>query len=165
MRPNIRILVFAAVFATVVGYPVYTFVEASATGGVSRAGDHLDVDLKAMTNFDMDQRAATTVDVPKRWRALEGQRVALTGQVAPGNSAVSPAAGEDFDLVYSRADCCFSGAPLVQHFVRARVPAGTVRADTPNFVRVTGTLHVRVEHEGGRVTRVFSVDVERVDPL
>lgn len=162
-RFNWRILVFAAAIAVIVGFPTYWLVDSIVTGGIKDRGEYKEVDLKAMSDWDFDQVRGTIDDVPARWRALDGQRVLLTGEMWAPNSYGGRL--RSFELVYSISKCCFSGPPQIQHFVEARLPEGKAVPHYSGLVKVLGTLHVNVEREDGKVVRVYKMDVERVDPV
>jgi hypothetical protein len=161
-RINFRMLIFAAVMLAVIGYPVYIFLHETVTGGITDYGTYKLVDLKAMSNFEMDQANATQNDVPEKWRQLDGQRVALEGEMWDAKGAGDEV--RQFQLVYSIAKCCFSGPPKVQHFVNATVLPGKTAYYYRNLVRVVGTLHVQVKHDEGRVSSVYQLDVESIEP-
>jgi hypothetical protein len=162
MRFNPRIILFVLVTLAIVGLPTYAFLDERLSGGVKEAGDHLDVNLKAMTSFELDQETGVTADVPAQWRKLDGRRVSLTGQAF---FRADVARARSFELVFSIANCCqFGSVQLKQHFVLAKLREEAAVPGSGELVRVTGRLHVRVEHEDGRVSRVFTIDVERVDP-
>jgi hypothetical protein len=164
-RFNFRILIFAGLLALLIGYPLYVYVDNVVTGGVKDLGNGVKlVDLKTMSSFVFDQMNGKQEDVPEKWRALDGRKVVLEGEMWAPN-----AAGPDvdfFQLCYSIAQCCFSGPPQVQHFVDARIPGGGVVPYYSGLVRVVGTLHVNVRRdpETGKVATVFQMDVERVEP-
>src|SRR2546425_1177238 len=80
-RINLRMAIFAIVILALIGYPVYVFLTAAITGGISRRGDLLVVDLKAMSDFDLDQINATSDAIPSRFRDLDGKRVIVTGEM------------------------------------------------------------------------------------
>src|SRR5690606_20800474 len=101
--------------AVMVGFPVYWLVDAMVTGGIKDRGDYKEVDLKAMSDWDFDQVRGSLEDVPPQWRALDGERVLLTGEMWAPNSFGG--ALDRFELVYSISKCCFSGPPQIQHFV------------------------------------------------
>jgi len=152
-----------ALIATVLflfGYPIYIYTDALITGGITRRGDLLVVDLKALSSFEMDQDTGTTDDIPVRYRQLDGKRVLMTGQmwdpyVADGQIRI-------FTLVYSISNCCFNGPPKIQHFIQATVPPGQAVEYSSDFVDVVGTLHVGVESAAGHVQSVYRIDVENV---
>jgi hypothetical protein len=153
------VVIAAAVFVVV--YPMYVYVQALVTGGIVRRGDLLDVDLQAMSSFEMDQDHGTTDDIPKRYRDLDGKRVELHGQMWDPYAADGKIRA--FTLVYSISNCCFLGPPKVQHFVQATVPAGKEAQDmSSDFVDVVGTLHVGVNAVMGHVQSVYRIDVESV---
>jgi hypothetical protein len=146
----------------ILAYPIYAWISTLVTGGVSRRGDLLVVDLKAMSNFQMDQNAGTTNDIPQRYRSLDGKRVLLTGQMWDPYEAGGQI--QNFTLVYSIMNCCFNGPPKVQCLVQASVPPTRRAAFTNAFVNVIGTLHVGVQSAEGHVQSIYRMDVERVDP-
>jgi hypothetical protein len=158
-----RMLAGWAIVLFMVGFPIYTYVASAITGGISRRGDMTVVDLKAMSDFEMDQIRGTNDDVPARYRNLDGKRVMLAGEIWAPQSA-SGRIGR-FHLVYSINKCCFSGPPKVQHFVRCKVKDDGTVDYCRGLVNVTGTLHVAVEAADGRVQSVYRLEeVERVDP-
>jgi len=159
---NVRMIIFAALAVVIIGYPVYIYLHETVTGGITDYGSYKLVDLKAMSNFEMDQTSATNKDVPQKWRDLDGQHVALEGEMWAPESAAG--ALTKFDLVYSIAKCCFSGPPKVQHFVKATVLPGKEVYYYNNLVRVVGKLHVNVVQEAGKVASVYQVEVESIEP-
>ncbi len=161
-RVTPRMVAFVLVMLVLVGYPLYVYVESAVTGGIRDRGAYKELDLKAMSTFHFDQQAGTIDDVPKRWRDLDGQKVAVVGEMwqpySAGNRVVA------FELVYSIAQCCFNGPPQIQHFVQARVVPGKAVGYHSGPVRVTGTLRVNVTRdETGKVNGVYHMDVEDVE--
>jgi hypothetical protein len=163
---NLRIVLFLAIFFLPVGAVFYVWARSVISGGIVSHGNYLEVDLKAMSTFDLDQINGRATDVPQRFRDLEGKRVALDGQMwAPrdaGDGTINY-----FQLVYSKTKCCFNGPPLAQHFVDSNVlPNRQVIYYGDEMVRVWGTLHVRFRREaGGVIKSVYAVDVDKVDPM
>jgi hypothetical protein len=152
-----------ALIATVLflfGYPMYVYTDSLIIGGITRRGDLLVVDLKALSSFEMDQDVGTNQDIPKRYRDLDGKRVLLTGQMWDPYAADGKVRA--FTLVYSISNCCFNGPPKVQHFIQATVPANQDVETSSNFVDVVGVLHVGVESGEGHVQSVYRLDVEKV---
>ena len=164
-RVNARMIVFVLVFGAIIGLPIYIYLTAVMTQGIThRADGVIEVDLKAMSTFTLDQSVGKTADIPERYRALDGKKVSLVGEMYAPNAAGS-AVGQ-FDLVYSIAKCCFSGTQLVQHFVKSTpVTPGTGMPYYSGLVRATGTLHVGVTSEDGKVTSVYRLTVDSVDPI
>lgn len=162
-RISPRMVLFALVVGLLVGFPAYVFLHEKLTGGVVNRGDYYEVDLKAMSTFEFDQERGTINDVPEKWRELHGKKVVVTGEIWQPREADGRMT--DFQLVYSIAKCCFSGAPKIQHFVQAKVVPGKSVEYLGTLVRVTGTLRVDVKQEAGRVTQVYALDVESVDPV
>lgn len=162
-RINWRILIFAAAMAVLVGFPVYWLVDSMVSGGIKDRGDYKEVDLKAMSDWDFDQTRGTIDDVPERWRELDGERVLLTGEMVATNAYGGKL--KEFELVYSISKCCLSGPPQIQHFIEGRVVDGDAVPYYNGLVRVLGTLHVDVERDEGKVSRIYKLDVERVDPV
>ncbi len=159
---NPRVLIFAALAIALLGFPIYVFLDDAISGGIHDRGSYLEVDLKTMSNFEMDQHTATDEDVPKKWRDLNGKRVALVGELYSAQSAGG--SGGAVDLVYSIAKCCFSGPPKVQHFVRI-IPTARSVEFVGGLVTVTGTLRVKVEKSDGAVQRVYSLEADSVEAV
>ena len=163
-RINIRMIVFFGVIGLLIGYPVYWFVHEQLTGGISDAGGgYKEVDLKAMSLFPFDQVNGEITDIPQKWRDLDGQKVILEGEMWQPYSANNQVAG--FDLCYSIAKCCFSGPPQVQHFIQSKVVKGKTVEYYSGLVKATGTLHVNVKTDAGKVASVYQLDVERVEQV
>src|SRR6202012_4767643 len=112
---NWRAFALSATAIFLFGYPGYIYMYSLITGGISQRGDLLVVDLKALSSFDMDQDTGASSDIPKRYRALDGKRVLLTGQMWDPYTAGGRI--RTFVLVYSISNCCFNGPPKIQHFV------------------------------------------------
>jgi hypothetical protein len=143
-------------------YPLYRTIDAAVNHGIHRHGDTYTVDLRAMSDFELNQIDGTTQDVPKHFRDLDGKPVMLVGQMWSPTGAGGKL--RNFDLVYSIANCCFAGPPKVQHFVHATVPSGRNVDFSSTPVAVSGTLHVGVERAGGAVQSVYRIDVDNVQP-
>jgi len=159
-RLTLRTGLTLAAAAFVLVYPIYNVLEAAITHGIHRQGDLLVVDMKAMSDFNLDQANGNTADIPRVYRDLDGKRVMLAGEMYSPDTADGPV--NRFALVYSIQNCCFLGPPKVQHFVKATVPPGKGVDYLRGVVDVIGTLHVGVERSGGQVESVYRLDVERV---
>ena len=163
-RINFRMVAFALVVLAIIAFPVYWYLSVQLTGGIRDAGNgYKEVELKAMSDFPFDQKYGTIEDVPPMYRALDGQKVILTGEMAPMQSAAPEI--DSFSLVYSVAKCCYSGEPQVQHFIHSTVQGGKKVPYYGGLVKVYGTLHVNVKKAEGKVESVFQFDVEDVEPL
>ena len=163
-RINFRLLLVGAVVLLLVGFPFFVWIREALSGGIIRHGDYSDVNLKAMSSFEMDQVSGRVTDIPAKFRALDGTRVALVGEMW------QPAQAGDgslryFQLVYSKTKCCFSGPPLAQHFVDSHVAPGRDAYYYPDMVRVWGTLRIQFRKEAGVIKSVYAVDVDKVEPL
>ena len=165
-RVNFRMIAFMALIAGPFLAVFYLFVSPLINGGITRSGDHFQVDLKMLGNFPFNQESGTIDAVPQRYRELDGKRVALRGYMYAPKSASGR--GTQFEFVYDVNKCCFSGPPQVQERVFAKVANG--RRDIPIFSQyeladLVGVLHVRVvrDKETGVVTRVFEMDVESAE--
>ena len=144
-------IAFAAVMLLLIGAPVYMYLDAVVHGGIKRTSDGIEVDLKAMSMFPFDQENGTMNDVPQKWRDLEGQKVVCYGEIwAPTNAGRYI---DSFDLVYSIAKCCFNGPPQIQHFVHCKSTKDANLEYAQNLVKIKGTLHVNVTHDGGQSER------------
>src|SRR5215468_5577358 len=90
-RINFRIVVFAGVMLVLIGYPIYLFLDVRLSGGVwdvkDERGTYKRVDLKTISDFEMDQMKATNEDIPSEFRRLDGERVMLIGEIVSGRSA------------------------------------------------------------------------------
>jgi hypothetical protein len=111
-------------------------------------------------DFAFDQVNGTLNDVPEAFRKLDGKRVVLKGEMwqpwyLPGSALNS------FELTNVR-DHHEWHAPKIQDFVQCH-SLGSVQY-TDGVVSVTGILHVNVVSTGGKVTGVFGLDAERIDP-
>lgn len=163
-RINMRAIVFVGVLGLIIGYPVYVLIDSQLSGGIKNVGDgYTQVDLKAMSTFTFDQVGGTKNDIPEKWRALDGKKVVLYGEMWQPYTADDRIAG--FDLCYSIAKCCFSGPPQVQHFVKSKVPAGKTVEYFEHQVKVTGILHVNVIRDAERVASVYQLDVDSVEAV
>jgi hypothetical protein len=166
-RINWRILVFISVILLPIALIFLWWLNEFLSGGVHDYGAYKEVDLKAMSTFDMDQTNATMKDIPEKWRNLEGKKVLMQGEMWAPNYAGDTAKVNYFQLVYSKTKCCFSGPPLAQHFVDGNVVTGkhAYYYDVP--VKVLGTLHVFVRKDptSGIVKSIYHVDVEKVTPI
>ena len=163
-RINPRMAVFALIVLVLVGVPAYWYLSVALTGGIRDAGNgYKDVELMAMVTFPFDQKYGTIDDVPTKYRELDGQKVILTGEMVPMQSAAPEI--NSFSLVYSVAKCCYGTAPQVQHFIHSTVNDGKLVPYYGGLVRVYGTLHVNVKKSEGKVDSVFQFDVENVEPL
>ena len=158
-----------ALFAMIVLVPVaalgYVYWDFQRSGGIKEMADGTKlVDLKAMSTFSFDQENGTVEDVPEKFRALDGEKVLLEGEMVSTTSAAGRVG--QFDLVYSISDCCYSGAPQVQHFVKS-IPAdgGTVPFYRGTPVQVRGTLRVDVQKSDGKVQSVYQLSVDDVQPV
>src|SRR4051794_32598742 len=103
-RFNLRMIVFIGVIGFLVGYPTYVLIDAQLNHGIkSVAGGYKQVDLKALGNFQFDDRDGSVNDVPAVYRGLDGQKVVLIGEMYSDNGASDV---NKFQLVYSIAKCC-----------------------------------------------------------
>jgi hypothetical protein len=149
-----------------IGFPIYRYIDSAVHEGVKNAGDHLEVDLKAMGNFPFDPAAGTLNDIPPKYRSLDGKRVQLQGEVYDPYEAGDRMT--QFQLVYSIAKCCFGGPPKVQERVFAYVPKDMeVENLSMRFAKVTGTLHINTSKPNGsnQIDTLYTLDVEKVEPL
>ena len=164
-RINLRIVLFVGVLALIFGSIAWKFVDNALSSGIKDRGGYLEVDLKTMSDWEMDPVLATDKVIPAPFRALDGKRVQLIGEIAPNSTAKGDV--PSFDLVYSVAKCCFTGEPKIQHFIKCRVMPGGRAESSVGLVKVIGTLHVGIERDpehSNRVSSVFRVDVESVEP-
>lgn len=161
-RVNLRLLVLLAVISVPFLYFGYVIVNDAVTGGIRDRGDRVEVDLKRLGFFPFDPVNDTIENVPKDFRALNGKRVELVGEMWAPNEASNNV--RQFELVYSIAKCCFGGPPKVQERVFVRVPDGQRVPYYRGDVRVVGTLRVDVKKDAGTAVSLYTMDVERVEP-
>lgn len=162
-RVNVRILVFVSIFALLLGWPIYLFLDSTISGGLKNRGDYYEVDLKAMSDFSFPQNDGTLDDVPKKWRELDGKTIVMQGEVAPSTLRAT-GLDDQFQLVYSVAKCCYSGPPQIQHFVQVTVPRDASIDLGSGVVRVKGKLKVDVtrDPETGKINGVYHVVADGV---
>jgi hypothetical protein len=166
-RINYRVVLLAGVALLIIGGPFFVWARDALSGGIINHGQYLEVNLKAMSTFDMDQTNGRITDVPNKFRDLEGKRVALIGEMWAPKDAGDGSLNY-FQLVYSKTKCCFSGPPLAQHFVDGNVlPGANAYYDPNGMVRVWGTLHVKLRRDAdsGVIKSVYAVDVDKVESL
>lgn len=161
-RINFRVLIFLAAVITPVAFVLFQFLQIQMTGGIIDRGQYKEVDLKTISSFEMDQFDATNEQIPKDFRALDGKRVLLVGEMYQPFAVGGQVA--EFDLVYSIAKCCVTTSPKIQHFVKSKVIPGKPVDYYSGLVKVVGTLHVGVEKGDGRIRSIYRVDVESVTP-
>jgi hypothetical protein len=140
----------------------YTFIKLEVGSGIEQVGEYKMVNLKAMGNFPFDPTDGTVADVPEVYRKLDGQKVLLIGEMYVDFGAA--ATTDRFQLVWSIAQCCFGGPPLVQERVFAHAPEGQRVRVYDGLAKVYGTLNVRDIRENGQVVSLYDLDVERVEP-
>jgi len=163
-RMNWRLIIFVIAVGIVVGYPLYVYLDAAVSGGIKDAGGgYKEVDLKAMSTYFFNQEEGKIDDIPAKWRALDGQKVVLYGEMWQPQSA-GPFV-DSFQLCYSIAKCCFSGPPQVQHFVDSKSVPGTKLEYFSGLVKVKGILHVNVKKGEGKVQSVYQLDCESIEPV
>jgi hypothetical protein len=162
-RISLRLVLLLALVAAPFVYFGYVIIDQSLHGGVTDHGTYFDVDLKSLGYFPFNADTDGIDNVPAQWRQLDGKRVALQGEM------YSPTGAGDnvdaFELVYSIQKCCFNGPPRVQERVFAHAAKNATVHYYPQIVRVVGTLHVKAErNEAGTIQRLYTLDVESVDP-
>lgn len=165
-RINVRMLVFAGVVLFLLGWPVYTFLSETMTGGIHNRGSYVEVNLKALGQFDFDPTGGSVKDVPAKYRALDGKRVMLEGEIYDPTEA---GAISNWQLVYSIQKCCFNGPPRVQERVFCTAPKGKRFRRGDGYHKVTGILHVTLQRtkmpDGslGDVEEVYHLDADNVE--
>lgn len=161
-RFNFRVLILLAVVLAPVGFVLYQFLRPN----VIDRGGFKDVDLRWLSDFEVDQQLATDADIPADRRALDGKRVLLRGEMYKPDAWQGPV--KHFTLVFSITKCCVTSAPKIQHFVRSTVvDGGSGNAYPDQAVEVMGTLHVGVQRDkdSGKILSIYRLDVESVKEL
>jgi hypothetical protein len=161
---NFRIVLLAAIAFIFIGFPFFIWARDFLGGGIVNHGDYAEVNLKAMSGFDLDQMNGQPTDVPLRFRELEGKRVALVGQMWAPNYAADGSLTY-FLLCDSRRR--YDQAPLAQQFVYAYVRLGVPAHYDDGKVRVWGTLHIKFRRDPttGVIKSVYACDVDRIDDM
>jgi hypothetical protein len=161
-RFNFRLIFFFGFIALLIGYPVWTLIDAQLSHGIRNVGGgYKEVNLKAMGNFVFDAQNGTVNDVPPQYRQLDGQKVVLVGEMY-GDGSFGEA--RRFQLVYSIAKCCFGGPPKVQERVFCIVPKDGTVPLLGGQARITGTLHVAAQKDGDTINSLYTLDVHKVEP-
>jgi len=160
-RINLRAIVFAVVVLFLLGWPVYTFLSEYLTHGIHDRGGYKEVDLKALGFFEMNATNATLKDVPAQYRALDGQKVLLRGEVFAPEQVADVT---EFQLVYSIAKCCFNGPPKVQERVFTTVGQGKFKYVGDGYYDAVGTLRVTMKKNpmNGEITEVYRLEADSV---
>jgi hypothetical protein len=166
-RLNWRILVFIAVVFVPFVMIFAWWLDEYVSGGIHDYGAYKEVDLKAMSSFDMDQMTATENEIPSKWRSLDGDKILAVGEMWAPRSASNSDRLDYFQLVYSKTKCCFNGPPLAQHFVDCDVlpSAHVYYYDVP--VRVWGTEHTRIRRDPqtGVIKSIYHFDVDKIEAI
>jgi hypothetical protein len=164
----IGVVVVGMLIVGLIGSMFFTWAQQVVTGGIVNHGDYSELNLKSMSLFEMDQKNGRDEDIPSKWRAMDGKKVVLIGEVWQPDS-VGPQGAHNFQLCYSIANCCFGGPKKLQHFVMASVPTDHdgVQAITGASARVEGILHVGIQRdpELGTPISVYRLDVTSVAPV
>jgi hypothetical protein len=114
-----------------------------------------------MGNFVFDAQNGTVNDVPPQYRALDGQKVVLVGEMFSGTSYSE---ANRFQLVYSIQKCCFGGPPKVQERVFCVVPNNGSYQLLGGMAQVTGTLHVEAKKDGDKIISLYTLDIDKITP-
>jgi hypothetical protein len=119
------------------------------------------VDLRSLGTFPLDSSAGTIIDVPARWRALDGKKVQLDGFLWNPQERLNGM--HAFQLVYDVPGSYQPIPPLVQErvFAKYRKPLPDIE-----FGRFYGTLHVKIEHDrDSTIMSVYRLDVDKIQDL
>jgi hypothetical protein len=119
---------------------------------------------RSLGAFIFNQVNGTVSDIPGQIRSLDGKSVTITGYIwapisANGKSMTS------FELTDNLDGSGHHGPPLVQHFIHAVVPPEDSAQYSFGLVRLHGIFHVDVQHNAGKVSRIFSITVQRIEPI
>jgi hypothetical protein len=158
-RINFRVLTFVVVIGGLLGYPLWHGAKALFVGPIQQVGEYKKVNLKALGNFPF---YGEWEEIPAMWRALDGEKVLLEGEVFAPNEAGDRMT--QFQLVWNIEKCCFEGEPRVQERVFAIVPPEMKQRNlNMQGARVYGTLHVKIKRDEGEIISVYELDVERIE--
>lgn len=158
---NLRLFLFIAVICLPFVWATYTGARLLLNGGIEDSlgrVNYIDgyrrVNFQALGYFDLDAVHGTISDIPARCRDLDGKKVALEGFMCCPSSAMR---SRDFQFVPGLIS---HGPPLVQNriFAHSQVELPL----TGDYVRLMGTLHVRVEkNDEGLISSVYTMDVDK----
>jgi hypothetical protein len=163
---NWRMVLLIAIILALPFFIFFQWARQAFHHGIIDHGSYAEVNLKSMSSFDMDQFNGQPTDIPAIFRALDGRRVMMDGQMYAPNSA-SDGALRNFLFCYNRAKCCLSGPILAQHMVESIPVNGCQALYTDGMARVWGTLHIRFnrDKETHAIHSVYEVDVDKVEYL
>jgi len=99
-RINLRMALIAGIVLLLVGAPFSIWLRQVLSGGIINHGDYYEVNLKAMSDFYLDQVNGQVSDIPAKFRALEGKKVELIGEMWDPHGASDDKLSY-FQLVYS----------------------------------------------------------------
>jgi hypothetical protein len=169
---NLRLMVHPAhrIFSIAFGIAIVTVTclaqsPTTQSNATTQNSQPIEVNLKDMSLFDLDQVNGTPLDVPKSFRDLDGKRVAFVGEMWDPKLSGDGKSLSFFQTVYSKSHWSFRGPPHAQDFWACTPSAGISVTYTDAPIRVTGVLHVKFQKDFGVIKSVYEVDVESVQPF
>lgn len=97
--------------------------------------------------------------IPPRVKAYDGKRVTVTGFVLP--LRLKRGLVTEFLLLRDQGTCCFGAQAQINHFIRAKYPAG-FKHEQPVPWKASGTIRVGEIYIQGYLTGIYQMDAERV---
>lgn len=107
---------------------------------------------------------STSIPLPPEVRALDDQRVELSGYIVPLD--VEAGRIQSFLLVRDQMLCCFGKMPALNEWVFVEFPRGSgleLQVDRP--LQVSGRFRAREEREEGVVMSLYRMRAEKVQVL
>jgi hypothetical protein len=159
---NRRFLGRAFCLLILIGFAAMTGVLLHAHSARNQTPVQSELTVRELSDFPLDQVNGAVADVPIRWRNLDGQRVALVGNLW------APTVDSSGTCIQFQLTCQVDERtpPAAQRFVScSTVQPMPEWTSTMDVVRATGILRINIVHKNGVIASVFSLDVDRLEPL
>ncbi|HWC61323.1 MAG TPA: hypothetical protein VHC44_16640 [Verrucomicrobiae bacterium] len=101
-----------------------------------------------------------SAQLPNEIKALDTQKVALTGFVLP--TRLENGLARDFLLLRSRSGCCFGVMPKITEWVIVRVSGKGIKPVMDVPMTAFGTFHVGEQRDDGHLLGIYLLDCDRL---
>ena len=118
------------------------------------------IGLAWLAGYTFDQDHGTLADIPQPIRQLDGQHISLEGYMIPLDQADNITAFALVPNLYFDQN----RPPLIQETVVARVVDGRCLNYSPDAIRISGILHVRVETDDGYLISIYTLTIDHAEP-
>jgi len=159
---NPRLMLLVMGFAGFIGHLELPLLQHDIAFGVIRQSDICQCDLKSLGSFKFDDLTGTVQDIPGVYRQLDGRKVSMEGFMVSSG-------GDDERL--SKFAFVYDLFPQSRSGVQQKVFVFTRDHQTVEYmadeVRIFGTLHVKPDRESdtGKVVSIYTLDLDRIEPL